>query len=190
MVYSLAVMLMETIWRRSPDPTVVVLPSGSELTDWLPLFATVIVLLGIYIAWKSATKARHAALMADLSRRWDDPTLSDARRFMDLLGPNLQATYERWDRTQDPRAYILERVPNFFEDLSVLEQVGAIDFEMIRMSLGRSVVDVWDIWAPTIRDVRHKYGDDQEIYQHFERLKLKMERSFEKEPAPPLRVAD
>jgi hypothetical protein len=183
-------MLMQTISPRSPDPTVVVLPSSSELTDWLPLLAALLALVGIYFAWKSAEKARHAALMADLSRRWDDPTLAEARRFMDLLGANLQATYERWDRTQDPRGYILERVPNFFEDLSVLEQVGAIDFEMIRMSLGRSVVDVWDIWEPTIRDVRHKYGDDQEIYQHFERLKLKMERSFEKEPAPPLRVAD
>lgn len=177
-------MLMETISPRSPDPTVVVLPTRWELTDLLPLIAAGIVLFGIYIAWKSAEKARHAALMADLSRRWDDPTLAEARRFMDSLGRNLQATYERWDRTQDPRGYILERVPNFFEDLSVLEQVGAIDFESIRMSLGRSVVDVWDVWEPTIRYVRHKFGDDQEIYQHFERLKVRMELSFEKDRPP------
>ena len=125
------------------------------------------------------TPQEDAALMAELSRRWDEPTLSESRRFMDSLGTNLRATFQRWDDVQDPRSYILERVPNFFEDLSVLEQVGAIDFEMIRMSLGRSVVEVWEIWEPTIRYRRKKFGDDEEIYGNFEKLVVKMQVSFE-----------
>ena len=172
-------MPMETIGPRTPDPTVVVVPSHWQLTDWLPLVAALVALIGAYLVWKAAEKARHAALMAELSRRWDEPTLSESRRFMDSLGTNLRATFQRWDDVQDPRSYILERVPNFFEDLSVLEQVGAIDFEMIRMSLGRSVVEVWEIWEPTIRYRRKKFGDDEEIYGNFEKLVVKMQVSFE-----------
>ena len=130
-----------------------------------------------------AVQSRHAALMADLSRRWDEEPIGEARRLVDLLGPRFPAVIAQWDAAKDPRSYMVERVPNFFEDLSVLEQVGAIDFEMIRMSLGRTVLEIWEIWEPHIVAQRRRW-DDPEIYLHFELLMKKMKGSFVEEPLP------
>jgi hypothetical protein len=94
------------------------------------------------IAWWQlhlADKARHTEILVDLSRRWDDTLLAEARM--------LAATYEgrpkdlrddilRFSQSNDPKYWTLIRVPNFFEDLGILESEGVISTALIDKTLG------------------------------------------------------
>lgn len=71
------------------------------------------------------------------------------------------------DPTDD--LFILERIPNFFEDLGVLERVGAVSFHVIAESFGLTVTETWDKCALAVQHLRVKY-QDRRVYENFERL--------------------
>jgi hypothetical protein len=45
---------------------------------------------------------------------------------------------------------VLFRELDFFEQLAALEEIGAFDFELIRLLLGRRLVERWEMWKPSI----------------------------------------
>ncbi len=120
--------------------------------------------------------SRHAAELAELSRRWDEPSLERSRRLTVQVGDYLREWVEfllEEEDADDETLDILERIPNFFEDLAILEEVGAIPFEMIKKSLGGVIVTYWDTWKEATKYLRDREAYDP-VYSNFERLAEKM----------------
>jgi hypothetical protein len=63
----------------------------------------------------------------------------------------------------------LYRELDYFEHLAALEHVGAFDFEPIRLLLGRTLIDRWEMWKPSI-DAMERTGG----YPMFAALVAKM----------------
>jgi hypothetical protein len=122
-----------------------------------------------------ASRSRTATLMADLSRRWDNE-LVEPRRLMGVYGRELEAWVRYFYEEDDESFYILERIPNFFEDLAVLRQAGAIPIEMIEQSLGWTVWAMWERWAASIQFLRGtaEQPDPDPVYRMFEGLAHEM----------------
>jgi hypothetical protein len=53
-----------------------------------------------------------------------------------------------------------------------MEQHGGFDFELVRLLLGRRLIDRWELWRPTIDAL-----GGPSVYPLFERLVRKMERA-------------
>lgn len=122
--------------------------------------------------------------MADLSRRWDEELLTRSREQAATYGkegPELRARMAELDEEQSEELFILQRIPNYFEDLGVLQAVGAISLDMIVESLGRTAVDTWAKWDDSVAFLREKYADPR-IYEHFERLAGEIRGVLEQPP--------
>lgn len=169
--------------------------TGDMLVFWTGLYAvaatlTLFVLaVAAWIALRQtgeAVRLRHSALMADLSKRWDEEPLVQSRRAAARFddGVRLRLHVEIQEREQSDELFVLQRIPNFFEDLAVLEREGAISFAMIQASFGRLVVDAWKTWAQSVEFWREEEGDDT-VYEHFEALA----RRIDTETPPARRVA-
>jgi hypothetical protein len=68
-----------------------------------------------------------------------------------------------------PEAYVLYRELDYFEQLAALETRGALDIELIRLLLGRALIERWELWRPAIHEVL-----GQGRYPLFENLAAKM----------------
>ena len=75
-----------------------------------------------------------------------------------------------------PEAYVLYRELDYFEQLAALESMGAFDLELIKLLLGRTLVDRWDMWKPAIEEA-HGPG----VYPLFGGLAQKLRRGLEEE---------
>ena len=58
---------------------------------------------------------------------------------------------------------------DYFEQLAALEHVGAFDFELIKLLLGRTLIDRWEMWKPSIDAMKGTRG-----YPMYEALVGKM----------------
>jgi hypothetical protein len=67
---------------------------------------------------------------------------------------------------------VLYRELDYFEQLAALERWGAFDLELIKLMLGRTLIERWEMWRPAIHAV-HGPG----VYPLFESLveKLRLE---------------
>jgi len=119
---------------------------------------------------QEAQHARHAQLAADFLRRWDEPDLVETRRLVARYpdGEALAVAFGEFLATNSASAYVLLRELDFFEQLGALEQVGAFDFELIRVLLGPRLVARYDLWRPSIAAM----GED--VYPMFTALAAKM----------------
>jgi hypothetical protein len=150
----------------------------STAGGWTPIVTLVLVATGLGIALRQmqqTIQSRHAATMAELSRRWDEPLLAESMKAgsvysSDRLGLHLRDLEDRGNFDQQTE---LLRVPNFFEDLAILNEEGAISIEMIRKSLGGVVVATWDHWKPATLEMRGDQNYDL-VYEHFEGLAEKI----------------
>jgi hypothetical protein len=123
---------------------------------------------------REARTSREAQTAATLFGRWNDEGLVEARRlFASFKTPHeLAAAYRRYVADDAREAYVLYRELDFFEQLAALERRGAVDFELIKLLLGRIVVERWEAWKPAIR-AAHGAG----AYPLFEGLAAKMRAS-------------
>ena len=124
---------------------------------------------------REARTSREAQTAAELFRRWNDEGLVEARRlFARFKTPQELATaYAEYVADDAPEAYVLYRELDFFEQLAALERRGAIDFELIKLLLGRILVSRWEMWKPAIL-AAHGAG----AYPLFEGLAAKMRTSL------------
>jgi hypothetical protein len=159
----------------------------SPLPNWADIATAIAAgtaLIGIYVAWRTAERARHATTLADISRRWDEPLLVESRQLAARYGIALRDWVEYLDQDVEDLApeeaanlYKLQRIPNFFEDLAILEQAGAITFNMIQKSLGWTIVKTWDRWRPAVDYLRDTKEPDP-VYSHFQHLAERMRRGL------------
>jgi hypothetical protein len=70
---------------------------------------------------------------------------------------------------------VLYRELDYFEQLAALEQWGAFDLELIKLLLGRTLVERWEMWRPAIHQA-HGAG----AYPLFEGLVQKLRRELDR----------
>jgi hypothetical protein len=101
---------------------------------------------------KEARKARESQIAADFFRRWNEDALRETRRLVASFetSEDLKAAFQAFIASNADEAYVLYRELDYFEQLAALEHVGAFDFELIRLLLGRTLIDRWELWKPSI----------------------------------------
>jgi len=132
--------------------------------DWseVTAIATAVLALGLVGALGAAVFAaqqvreerisREALMAAEFFRRWNDDALVEARRmFARYSTPEeLREAFVGYVAVDAPEAYVFYRELDFFEQLAALESRGAFDLELIRLLLGRTLVERWEMWRPAL----------------------------------------
>jgi hypothetical protein len=129
---------------------------------------------------RETRRSREAQMAAEFFRRWNEDALVEARR--------LVARYKSADELRDafaayvagdaPEAYVFYRELDYFEQLAALERWGAFDMELIKLLLGRTLIERWEMWRPAIHEA-HGPG----VYPLFEGLAQKLRHELDVPPA-------
>jgi hypothetical protein len=125
---------------------------------------------------REARKSREAQMAAEFFRRWNEDALVEARRMVGRFKSpeELSEAFATYVADDAPEAYILYRELDYFEQLAALERLGAFDFELIKLLLGRRLIDRWRMWKPAIE---RAHGPD--VYPLFEELVEKLRRALD-----------
>jgi hypothetical protein len=177
---------METVSSVTPSPSP--MPFWPQTaTDWAPVVTVAILLIALLIAARQlyqTVRTRHASMLEDLSRRWDEPLLVEARELAAKHGDQLREWIEYyWTPTVSPELFVLLRIPNFLEDLAVLEDRGAISFRIVKESFGGAIVFTWNSLEPANPILSKEEGYDP-VYSNFERLAKRMRKALKKYGLP------
>lgn len=118
-----------------------------------------ILVLALVVAWsqvKEARRARHAHLLLDLSRRWDDQQLVDSRQIsVDYETPeDLREAVKGFRERRHDNYFVLLRIPNFFEHLGLLYHQETVSLEILDNWLGSTIIREWDRWELTVTYLR------------------------------------
>ncbi len=124
---------------------------------------------------KEARKSRESQMAGDFLRRWDEDPLVETRQLVDRFATpeDLGIAFQRFVASNSDEAYILYRELDYFEQLAALEHLGHFDFELIKLLLGQSLIDRWNIWKPSIDSM-----GKPNRYPLFEELAKKMGRAI------------
>jgi hypothetical protein len=120
---------------------------------------------------REARKTREAQMATELFRRWNDDELVESRRMANRYkSPDeLRDAFAALVAADAPEAYVLYRELDFFEQLAALESLGALDLELIKVLLGRTLIERWEKWSPAIHQA---FGPG--VYPMFEGLVEKL----------------
>jgi hypothetical protein len=101
---------------------------------------------------KEARKSRESQIAADFFRRWNEESLVETRRLVSRFSTKeeLGAAFQGFIKSNADEAYVLYRELDYFEQLAALERVGAFDFELIKLLLGRTLIGRWEMWRPSL----------------------------------------
>ncbi|HSO96473.1 MAG TPA: hypothetical protein VLV81_10570 [Acidimicrobiia bacterium] len=136
--------------------------SNPNWAEVLTAVATAVGALGLlgaigaaFFAAQQVREARHsrqAQMAADFLRRWDEDALVETRHLVASYksGAKLAAAFQGFIEKNSVQAFVLYRELDYFEQLGALESVGAFNFELIRVLLGRRLIDRWELWKPSI----------------------------------------
>ena len=99
-----------------------------------------------------ARQSRQAVLAAEFFRRWDEADLVETRRLVGQFHSKeeLAAAFSRFIADNSVEAFVLYRELDYFEQLAALEHEGAFDFNLIQLMLGRTLIDRWEMWQPSL----------------------------------------
>jgi hypothetical protein len=129
---------------------------------------------------REARRSREAEMAAEFFRRWNEDALVEARRMVARYNSaeELRDAFTAYVAADAPEAYVLYRELDYFEQLAALESQGAFDLELIKLMLGQTLIDRWEMWKPAI-EAAHGPG----VYPMFEQLVGKLRRSLGDRPA-------
>jgi hypothetical protein len=125
---------------------------------------------------REARRSRQAQMAVEFFRRWNEATLVEARRLVGRFKTKneLKTAFQGYVAAEAPEAYVLYRELDYFEQLAALEERGAFDFGLIKLLLGRTLIERWEFWEPALRAT---YGPG--VYPMFQRLVAKMRQAIE-----------
>lgn len=123
---------------------------------------------------REARRSREAQMATEFFRRWNEDGLVEARRLVGRFksADELRDAFTDYVAADAPEAYVLYRELDYFEQLAALERRGAFDLELIKLLLGRILIERWEMWRPAIHQA-HGPG----AYPLFEGLAEKMRRA-------------
>jgi hypothetical protein len=92
---------------------------------------------------REVPRSREAQMAAEFFRRWNEDALVEARRLVARFkSPDeLRDAFAGYVADDAPEAYVLYRELDYFEQLAALERIGAFDLELIKLLLGRTLVE-------------------------------------------------
>lgn len=124
---------------------------------------------------REARRSREALMAAEFFRRWNEDALVEARRLVRRFksAEELREAFVAYVTADAPEAYVLYRELDYFEQLAALESQGAFDLELIKLLLGRTLIERWEMWRPAIQEA-HGPG----VYPMFEGLVEKLRRAL------------
>jgi hypothetical protein len=130
---------------------------------------------------RESERSRHSAMAAEFLRRWNEDQLVETRHLVGQFHTpaELAAAFTGFIASNSVQAFVLYRELDYFEQLAALEHVGAFDFELIRLLLGRRLVDRWEMWKPSIDAM----GNDP--YPMFAELVQRMRASLDRSTPQP-----
>ena len=101
---------------------------------------------------RETRRSREAQMAAEFFRRWNDDALVEARRLVARFKSpeELRNAFAAYVAADAREAYVLYRELDYFEQLGALERWGAFDLKLIKLLLGRTLVDRWEMWKPAI----------------------------------------
>lgn len=125
---------------------------------------------------RETRRSRDAQIAVEFFRRWDEPELVEARRIVARFKSpeELRDAYASYVASDAPEAYVLYRELDYFEQLAALERQGAFNLELIKLLVGRMLIDRWEMWRPAIQQA-HGVG----VYPLFEGLAAKLQRELD-----------
>jgi hypothetical protein len=128
---------------------------------------------------REARRSREAQMAAEFFRRWNEDALVEARRLVGRFkSPDeLREAFAAYVAADAPEAYVLYRELDYFEQLAALERRGAFDLELIKLLLGRTLIERWEMWRPALH---HVHGSS--VYPMFEALVEKLRRALDATP--------
>ena len=124
---------------------------------------------------REARRSREAQMAAEFFRRWNEDALVETRRMVGRFksAEELREAFAAYVAADAPEAYVFYRELDYFEQLAALESQGAFDFELIKLLLGRTLIERWEMWRPAIHQA-HGPG----VYPMFEGLVEKLRRTL------------
>jgi hypothetical protein len=160
-----------------------------EAVDWAAVtaIATAVLALGLLGGFAAAVfaaqqaretrRTREAQMAAEFFRRWNEDALVETRRLIARFksADELRNAFAAYAAADAPEAYVLYRELDYFEQLAALERWGAFDLELIKLMLGRTLIERWEMWRPAIHAV-HGPG----VYPLFESLVEKLRRDLDR----------
>jgi hypothetical protein len=102
---------------------------------------------------REARRTREAQMAAEFFRRWNEDALVESRRMVGRFksAEELRDAFAAYVAADAPEAYVLYRELDYFEQLAALERQGAFDLELIKLLLGQTLVERWEMWRPAIQ---------------------------------------
>jgi hypothetical protein len=125
---------------------------------------------------REARRNREGQMATEFFRRWNEDALVEARRMVGRFKSpeELRDAYTAYVAADAPEAYVLFRELDYFEQLAALESRGAFDLELVKMLLGRTLIERWEMWRPALHQA-HGPG----VYPLFEGLVEKLRRALD-----------
>jgi hypothetical protein len=125
---------------------------------------------------REARRSREAQMAAEFFRRWNEDALVEARQIVGRFksADELRDAFSAYVADDAPEAYVLYRELDYFEQLAALESQGAFDLELIKLLLGRTLIERWEMWSPAIHEA---FGPG--TYPLFEGLVGKLRRALD-----------
>ena len=125
---------------------------------------------------REARRTREAQMAAEFFRRWNEDALVEARRMVARFesAEELRDAFAAYVAADAPEAYVLYRELDYFEQLAALERQGGFDLELIKLLLGRTLIERWEMWRPALHQA---YGPG--VYPLFEGLVRKLRRELD-----------
>lgn len=120
---------------------------------------------------REARRSREALMAAEFFRRWNEDALVETRQMVaSFKSPEeLCDAFADYVASNAPEAFVLYRELDYFEQLAALESQGAFDLALIKVLLGRTLIDRWELWRPALHQA-HGPG----VYPMFEGLVEKL----------------
>jgi hypothetical protein len=144
--------------------------------------AAIVALLNL----RDARRTRHAGIVTDLSRRWDEPLAMDSRRLnasydtdglRDLIALYYaqRGTPKRAQQKDVEAFFDLQGWINLIETIGVLRSERAVSARVIFKLWGATIATTWEKWELPIKDMR-RLEEHPGVYKNFERLAKSMSR--------------
>jgi len=166
-------------------PVKIVSP-GTDWATWAVAFATFLLACAALRALKSlrdAKRTRHATLITDLTRRFDEPLVADSWELWANTGQTeimalIEKVYVSRTATVKEHARLLTLmvIPNLLETIGVLESEGALEAKTIYKMWGDTIIGAWNVWKRPIGRLRESEANRPWTYQYFQDLARKMRR--------------
>jgi hypothetical protein len=120
-----------------------------------------------------ATLAQLSLTLSAHVQRWDDPQMVEARAKTNRLTANelRDAIVDAYSGGAADDALTYLGVPNYFEDIGLATQQGALPRSAVTAALGSLTTAEWDHWRPAVLALRDLLGEPS-VYSEFERLAL------------------